>query len=110
MTLTFKSSTPETFVLAGWDAHGRQRRVTATRGERDFNWQLRLQHPSGENWPATYHGESILNAMSELMRSKDSEFKQAKARGDRPPPKPRDYNQPVDSTPAPISAFAWRTR
>jgi hypothetical protein len=115
MTLTFKSSIPESFTLTGRDTDGRQRTVTATKNPGDFNWRMNLRHTSGQNWDATYHAPGrgnagILDAMAELMRSKDSDFKQDKGRGDRPPQKPRDYNLPADGAPAPITAFAWRTR
>jgi hypothetical protein len=98
MVLRFKSSTPEQFTLIGRDSHGRERSVTATKHSNDFNWQMRLQHPSGENWQATYHGPGgILDAMSELMRSKDAQFVQDRARGDRPPQRPFDYNRRIEA-------------
>ena|SRR5215510_10099539 len=108
--LKFKSSTPETFMLLGRDEHGRERIVTARKHPDRFNWDLKLTHPSGENWPATFHGPNVLDAMSELMRSKDIQFKQDRARGDRPREEPRDNSRSVDGDPAPISAFSWRTK
>jgi hypothetical protein len=103
MTLTYKSSIPESFVLVGREPDGRERRVVATKESGAFNWNLRLQHPSGESWPGTYHGPNgILDAMAELMRSKDSEFKQDKARGDRPRQPAFDPNRSIDGYAPPI--------
>jgi hypothetical protein len=68
---------------------------------------MRLQHPSGRNWEATYHDEAILDALGELITSKDIEFKQDKGRGDRPQPQPYDHNRQVDSV-APIIPIANR--
>ena len=96
MTLKFKSSTPESFTLVGRDSHGRQGTVTATKHSGDFSWQMRLTHPSGENWDASFHGPNILDAMSELMRSKDPQYVQDRARQDRPRPPPFDYNRRVE--------------
>jgi hypothetical protein len=114
MPLTFRSSIPESFTITGRDPDGRTRTVIATKGANDFNWNMRLQHPSGENWNATYRAPGggnggILDAMSELMRSKDSEYKQDRARGDRPQQPKFDYNQSAEGH-APVTAFAWRTR
>ena len=98
MALTFRSSIPESFALIGRDPDGRQRSVTATRPSNAFYWDLQLRHPSGQSWQAQYHGAGnagILDAMSELMRSKDAEFKQDKARNDRPPAEQRDHNRSI---------------
>ena len=101
MALTFRSSINETFTLTGQDADGRKRTVTATKD--GFYWNMRLHHPSGMTWPARFHGPNVLDAMSELMRSHDVEFKQDRARGDRPRVEPYDYNRPVnDLANAPI--------
>jgi hypothetical protein len=101
MSLTFRSSTPQEFTITGRDPDGRTRTATATRERGDFNWNMRLQHPSGRNWQATYHGENILDALGELIVSKNIEYVQDKARGDRPPSQPYDHNRQVDSV-API--------
>jgi hypothetical protein len=73
MALTFRSSVNETFTLTGMDASGRKRIVTATKSPTDFHWQLRLTHPSGRNWPAQFHGGNVLDAMAELLTSRDIE-------------------------------------
>src|ERR1700761_1161663 len=103
MALTFRSSIPESFTLVGTDSDGRQRRVTATKRSDQFYWDMRLDHPSGRNWQAQFSGPQILDAMSELMRSRDTEFKQDKARGDRPHTEPGDQSRSVDGF-APIMA------
>ena|SRR5215475_9681620 len=115
MPLKFKSSSPETFMLLGRDEHGRERIVTATKYADQFNWQLKLTHPSGQSWPGTFAAPGggnagIIDAMGDMMRSRDSEFVQDRARGDRPREQPRDNTRSVDGAPAPISAFSWRTR
>jgi hypothetical protein len=103
MALTFRSSISETFTLTGMDTHGRKRAVTATKASNDFHWKLRLVHPSGRNWDASFHGPNVLDAMTELLTSKDIEFKQDGARGDRPPAEAFDGNVRVnDMTNAPI--------
>ena len=101
MSLSYRSSTPQEFTIVGRDPDGRTRIATATRNTGDFNWNMNLQHPSGRNWQATYHGEAILDALGELLASKDIEFKQDKSRGDRPHTEPYDHNRQVD-TAAPI--------
>jgi hypothetical protein len=112
MTLTFKSSIPESFRLIGTDPDGRQRMVTASKNPGDFHWRLNLRHPSGENWNAMFHapgGAGILDAMSELMRSKDAEFRQDKARGDRPRERQAfDHNRSVDGYAPPIGGTIRR--
>ena len=110
MTLTYRSSIPQSFTLIGRDPDGRQRSVTASKGSQDFYWNLHLRHPSGRNWQAQYRGEGVLDAMSELLNSKDAEFKLDKARGDRPHEEPLDRNRSVDGYAPPISAFIWKTR
>jgi hypothetical protein len=102
MSLTFRSSTPQQFTITGRDPDGRVRTATATREHGEFNWDMSLQHPSGRNWQAAYHGEAILDALGELIVSKDMEFKQDKARGDRPhTDQGYDHNRQIDSV-API--------
>jgi hypothetical protein len=96
MALTFRSSIPETFTLTGVDTTGRKRTVTATRESGEFYWDMTLRHPSGQTWPARFHGPNVLDAMSELMTSRDAEFKQDGARGDRPPAQMPDHNRPVN--------------
>ena len=115
MALTYRSSIPESFTIIGTDADGRQRVATATRHSGDFNWRLNLRHPSGEFWEGSYRAPGgsnagVIDALGELMRQKDQAFKIDKARGDRPPPAPRDTSRSVDANVAPISAFAWRTK
>jgi hypothetical protein len=110
VTITYRSSIPQQFTLIGRDPDGRQRSVTASKGSQDFYWNLRLQHPSGRNWQAQYRGGGVLDAMCELLNSKDAEFTADRARGDRPHEEPVDHNRSVEGTPAPIAAFAWRTK
>jgi hypothetical protein len=102
MTLTFRSSIPEEFKIVGRDTSGRERVATARREPGAFNWNMNLQHPSGRSWQATYHGEAVIDALGELLCSKDGEFKQDKARGDRPHTAPFDGSRRVENMPAPI--------
>ncbi|MES5485948.1 hypothetical protein QMZ05_24610 [Bradyrhizobium sp. INPA03-11B] len=111
MSLTFKSSRPESFRLVGTDANGRTRVATAQKQSGDFYWSLRLEHPSGRNWQAQYHGQAVLDALGELMRSKDNEYVQDRARGDRPHTDAADLNyavNDVDPDGAPISSIFQR--
>ncbi len=108
MSLNFRSSTPEQFQIIGIDTSGRRRTVTATKEPGAFNWEMRLQHPSGRHWEARYHGPAILDAMGELMVSQDAEFVQDKARGDRPHEDRFDYNRSVDGDVPPITPNSRR--
>jgi len=102
MSLVYRSSIPEAFQIVGRDSAGRERVATATRESGAFNWNMKLVHQSGRHWEATYHGEAVLDALGELMSSKDSEFKTDKARGDRPHREAYDANRRVDCMPSPI--------
>jgi hypothetical protein len=115
MALVFKSSTPETFKIVGVDTDGRQRVATATRSD-GRRWELKLTHPSGRTWSGDFHGHNILDALGELLNSKEDEYKAAKARGHKPEPQPYDYNRRVDEGTvnsvgvAPLQAYPvdWR--
>src|SRR5207244_1312335 len=89
-------SLPEEFAVFGRDPDGRTRMATASRQRGDFAWKMKLEHPSGRNWDATYHGENVLDALGELLTSKEIEFRQAKGRGDRPQTQLHDHNRRVD--------------
>lgn len=109
MVLSYRSSTPESFQIIGTDAAGRKRSVTATKHPGDFAWQLRLQHPSGRHWEASYHGNAgIIDAMGELMNSQDAEFRQDKARGDRPHQDGYDHNRSLTDGDIPPVVPSWR--
>jgi hypothetical protein len=96
MVITYRSTIPERFEISNVDQHGRKRSVTATKFSDDFSWNLRLQHPSGKHWDATYAGRAgILDAMGELLTSRDVEFVQDRDRGDRPPAEAPDRNRRV---------------
>jgi hypothetical protein len=101
MVLSFRSSSPSKFEIVGTDPDGRSRRVIATKHADDFNWNLQLSHP-GRSWSAKFHGPNVLDAMSELLASHDSDFRQDKARGDRPQADRFDSNRSVDVYEAPI--------
>lgn len=108
MALNFRSSSPQRFEIIGVDPDGRTRKVTATKEPSAFNWEMRLQHPSGRNWQATYHGPAILDAMAELLASKDAEFKNDKGRGDRPHEERFDYSRSIDGDIPPITPISRR--
>src|SRR5260370_17750729 len=101
MSLTFRSSLPQEFVICGRDPDGRTRMATATREHGAFNWNMRLEHPSGRHWEGTYHGEAVLDALGELLTSKETEFKQAKGCADRPQGQLHDHNPRLDRLPLP---------
>jgi hypothetical protein len=102
MSLTYRSTIPEEFKIVGRDPDGRTRVATATRASGDNEWDMRLEHPSGRHWSGSFRGENILDALGELIVSKDTEFKQDKARGDRPHTEPYDSNRRIENMPAPI--------
>lgn len=104
MVLTFRSSIPETFKVVGIDTDGRERAAVATRLPGGQRWELRLQHPSGRHWEGTFHGPNVLDALGELLNSKEVEYKQSKARGHKPEPNVYDGNRQV-GTVAPITGI-----
>jgi hypothetical protein len=119
MALTFRSSTPEQFHLVGIDEHGRRRDAVATKRPDGRSWDMKLTHPSGRNWQASYHGRrGVLDALGELLNSQDAEFVADRARGDRPhgDRMARDTSQPVDEAGNVLGAepamnerdFRWR--
>jgi hypothetical protein len=110
MTLTYRSTIPERFEIRGVDTNGRERVATATRHAGDFHWKLRLQHPSGQFFDGSFRGEQVLSALSEMVNAHDSAYRQDRARGYRPEPKPRDYTRQVldDGEFAPIIPIPQR--
>jgi hypothetical protein len=99
MTLTFKSSRPEERVIIERDKTGRQRVCRAVQS--DYNtklWNLRLDHPSGETWSGTFHGDgnTVNLAMTQMMMDKERDYLDDKARGDKPRAPDRDLNVKVD--------------
>jgi hypothetical protein len=105
MVLTFRSTISETFKLIGEDSDGSRRVAIATKNPaHQRQWDLELTHPSGRNWQGTFHGPNVLDALSELLNSKDIEYKQERNRGHRPEPSQFDYNRrlPDDGNIAPI--------
>ena len=113
MVLTFKSTTPEIWRISSVDSNGRERVATATKHQGDFNWQLKLQHPSGMQWQGSYHGTHVIDALGKLVNDKDSEYAAERGRGYRPEPASRYAHVPVDDRGndigARITKHAWRT-
>lgn len=98
MVLTFRSSIPEVFKIVGRDTDGRERVATATRQDsQQPRWSLKLTHPSGRTWDGDFHGPNVLDALGELLNSKETEYKQARAAGHRPDRMLRDPNVRVDN-------------
>ncbi len=108
MVLTFKSSTPESFVLVGHDTDGSTRVARATRADGN-KWDMRLEHPSGRNWNAQFYGPNVLDALAELLNDKDVEYRQEKARGHQPEPEVRDPNRRLDEFGNDIAAPIFRS-
>jgi hypothetical protein len=99
MVLTFKSSIPEQRVIIERDKTGRQRVCRATQS--GFNarfWNLQLDHPSGETFRGTFHGDgnTVNLAMTQMLMEKEADYLTDKARGDRPRPPERDVNVVVN--------------
>jgi hypothetical protein len=94
MVLTFRSTTPEVFKIIGEDSDGSRRVATATRVPgSQARWDLKLEHPSGRSWKGDFTGPNILDALGELLNSKDIEYRQERNRGHRPEPSQFDYNR-----------------
>src|ERR1700730_3358726 len=106
MALTFKSSTPESFSIIGREPNGATRVAVATRVDGSGNrWNLSLQHPSGRSWRGDFHGQNVIDALGELLNSKDVEYRQERSRGYRPEPATRDNSVSVNidgTSPPPI--------
>jgi len=113
MVLTFRSTVPEIWRISSVDSNGRERVATATKHQGDFNWQLKLQHPSGMQWQGSYHGTHVIDALGKLVNDKDSEYAAERGRGYKPEPGSRDTSVRVDelgnNTTAPPRKWAWRT-
>lgn len=113
MTLTFKSSRTEERVLIERGKDGTQRVCRAV--QTDYNrrmWNLSLEHPSGQRWGGTFHGDgnTVCLAMTQLLTDKADEYQHEINRGHRPPPQARDHNVPVDDTGRAIAPTvrSWR--
>jgi hypothetical protein len=96
MVLTFQSTRPEVFKLIGEDSEGSRRVAVATRVPgAQTRWDLQLTHPSGRTWRGDFHGPNVLDALSELLHSKDAEYRSERARGHRPEPAPFGFDRHV---------------
>jgi hypothetical protein len=87
MVLTFKSTGLETLIVIDREPDGRQRVGRATQSAHNPRmWDIRIEHPSGSVTPATYHGTKYEAgiAISDLMNRSENEYRQERARGDRP--------------------------
>lgn len=97
MVLTFRSSRSEVFKIIGEDEDGSRRVAVATRMPGQMaRWDLKLEHPSGQNWSGTFTGSNVLDALGELLVSKESEYIQARGRGHTPAREARDTSVSVD--------------
>src|ERR1700740_258652 len=98
MALSFRSSSPETRIFIHRQEDGRQRVCRAERHSGERQWKLSLEHPDGQRWSASFNGDQneLPLAIGHLLESKQNEFVQAKARGDRPPAVARDTSIRVD--------------
>jgi hypothetical protein len=94
MVLTYRSTIAEKFKIIGEDSDGSRRVAVATKLPGQYaRWGLELQHPSGRTWRGDYTGTHILDALGELLNSKEGEYKQSKNRGHRPEPKVFDHHR-----------------
>lgn len=99
MTLTFRSSIPESRCIIEQEADGRRRVAVATRDlGATRQWNLRVSHPSGENWNGTFSGDTseVYHALGNMLARTENEFKSDRARGDRPKSPPTDHNRSVE--------------
>jgi hypothetical protein len=97
MALTFRSTISEVFKIIGEDSDGSRRVATATKNPSDQRrWDLKLEHPSGRNWTGSFHGPNVLDALGEMLTSKDIEYKQERNRGHRAEQPRYDGNRRLD--------------
>jgi hypothetical protein len=96
MVLTFRSSQPEIFELTRVDSEGRRTVATGTRTGNTDQWTVNLSHPGGQSWSRHVYGPNIIDHLGEMFVSKESTYRDAKARGFRPRQEPYDKNVPVD--------------
>jgi hypothetical protein len=82
---TYRSTIAQAFVLSGRDEFGRVRVAEAVKQSDDRTWQMTLRHPSGQSWQARYSGDvGVLDALAELLNSKNNDYVADRDRGDRP--------------------------
>jgi hypothetical protein len=77
MVLTFRSSTPEEIVIIERNEHG-ERVARARQGaENAKSWNLNLKHPSGMNYPGTFHGDrnTAKLALIQMMMDNENDFR-----------------------------------
>ena len=84
------------------DDDGTQRSAVATRPYgRNANlphWDMRLMHPSGEHWPASFDGNAVLDALGELIERKEHRYNESRSRGHRAQGMLADRNVPIDDS------------
>jgi hypothetical protein len=87
MSLSYRSTTPETRFVLERSEDGRERCATAVRQPGDNFWTCTVTHPSGERWTQRYHchSDTVVPAMANWLASKKHDFIQDKAKGDRKP-------------------------
>jgi hypothetical protein len=87
MSLTFRSSIPERFVVEHIDEDGRKRRCIAERDENQpGRWNVELTHPDGFRRKETIYCNPVelFAGVGNLLDSTKRQFREAKLRGDRP--------------------------
>jgi hypothetical protein len=115
MVLVYRSTISEVFKIIGEDSDGSRRVATATRvpGSQE-RWDLRLTHPSGRNWNASFNGPNVLDALGALVNDKNVEYVQERSRGHKPEPPRRDMNRQIpdvgDHAPITMSGRDSRSR
>lgn len=99
MALTFKSTRAEERVLIERGKDGSQRVCRAVQADHNPKmWNLTLEHPSGQSWNGTFHGDgnSVQLALIQMAMDREDAYRQEANRGHRPPPQVRDPNVRVD--------------
>jgi hypothetical protein len=93
MTLTYRSTTPETRILIERQSDGRQRVARAVKNpDSDRQWLLSVEHPSGRAMSGTFTGQpaEVNIALSQMLARTENEWITDRDRSDRPPPQARD--------------------
>src|SRR4051794_23549253 len=97
--LTFRSSVPESKSIVEQQSDGRQRVALATKSHgSERSWELVVHHPSGRTWNGSFNGptQDVIPALEAMLAKTENEYRNDKARSDRPWSDDRDQNRSVN--------------
>ena len=96
MVLTFRSTTPESYTLVRVDSEGNRSVATTTKTENRGQWLTTLRHPSGQSWSRHCYGPNALDHVCGMLEAHESDYRDAAARGHRPPQPKYDNSVRID--------------